>query len=243
MSEPPIRVESVTKTFDGGRVVAVDNISFDVQAGEIVGLVGINGAGKTTLLRMLAGILPVTQGTIAIAGHTMTPDAVEARRALAFVADTPSLFDSLTVYEHLLFTAELYGVEDRESKIDAVLADFALIDKRNALASSLSRGMRQKVMICCGLLHAPTALLLDEPLSGLDPLGRKRMSEAIEAAAERGAAVLISSHQMEFVQKLSHRFIILHNGRVHASGTRADVEAGLTSLEDILIRASEDDAS
>lgn len=241
MSERAIDVQGVTKIFDGD-VRAVDDVEFTVAPGEIVGLVGINGAGKTTLLRMLAGILPSTSGALHIAGHVMDPDAVEARRRLAFVADTPSLFDKLTVREHLLFTSELYGVDDREARIDGVLAAFSMTDKADTLASALSRGMRQKVMICCGLLHDPAVLLLDEPLSGLDPLGRRRMSDAIAEAAERGAAVLISSHQMEFVQRLSHRYVILHRGRVHAAGTFDEVRAGMGSLEDVLIQASEDDA-
>ena len=168
-----IEARALTKRFD--QLTAVDALDLVVSRGEIVGLVGINGAGKTTLLRMLSGILQPTSGGITIAGHPLTADGIAARAALAFVPDTPMLFEQLTVHEHLVFVAELYRVADPAPRIDALLGEFELLDKRHATASSLSRGMRQKVAICCAFLHEPAVLLLDEPLSGLDPPGRRRM--------------------------------------------------------------------
>ncbi len=233
-----IDVRGLSKAFDHLR--AVSQVDLALAPGEIVGLVGVNGAGKTTLLRMLAGILQADEGHIAIGGHVMGPDAVEARRRLAFVPDTPNLFESLTVLEHLLFIAEVYGVPEPQPAIDALLDEFELTDKCHATAASLSRGMRQKVTICCAFLHRPEVLLLDEPLTGLDPLGRKNMRDAISARAGAGAAVLISSHQLEVVEQLSHRFVILHAGEVRLSGTREEVLARQDSLEDIFLRATDE---
>ncbi len=232
-----IDVRTLTKSFDA--VTAVDHVDLSVAPGEVVGMVGVNGAGKTTFLRMLAGILQPTEGSISIAGHVLSPDGVQARQNLAFVPDTPMLFEQLTVWEHLLFVCELYGVPDREPRIEALLAEFELLDKRHATASSLSRGMRQKVAICCAFVHEPAVLLLDEPLSGLDPLGRRRMCEAIAARAARGAAVIVSSHELEIIERLSSRFVIIHRGRVRLSGTLAEVRASMGSLEEIFLRATE----
>lgn len=233
-----IDVRSLVKRFDD--LLAVDHIDLEVAPGEILGLVGINGAGKTTLLRMLAGILQPDEGSITLDGELMGPDATEARRRLAFVPDTPTLFESLTVYEHLLFVSELYQVEDREPAIDRVLAEFALTDRRNATASSLSRGMRQKLMICCAFVHDPPVLLLDEPLTGLDPLGRRHMRERIAARAAAGTAVIISSHQLEVVEQLAGRFVIIHKGSERLAGTLAQIQVEKETLEEVFLRVTDD---
>ncbi len=238
-----ITVTGLTRRFDD--VLAVDHLDVQVKPGEILGLVGINGAGKTTFLRMLAGILQPTGGRIEIAGHELAGDAVEARRSLAFVPDTPMLFDSLTIYEHLLFVARLYGVTEFEARMDPLLKTFELVEQRNTTASALSRGMRQKLAICCAFLHDPPVLLLDEPLTGLDPPGRRRMCEAIAARAQAGSAVIVSSHQLEFVERLSQRFMIIHKGRPRADGTLEEIrralgrEEGVVTLEDIFLEATE----
>ncbi len=236
-----IEARTVSKAYD--TVLAVDGVDLRVQPGEIVGLVGANGAGKTSLLRMLAGILPPTRGTIAIGGLELSPEAVEPRRRLAFVPDTPMLFDQLTVEEHLLFTCEVYGLTRAEqpARIDALLGEFELLDKRHATAASLSRGMRQKLAICCAFVHEPAALLLDEPLTGLDPVGRRRMCEAIAARARAGSAVLVSSHELEIVERICARFVILHRGRVRLAGTLAEMRSeagGDRVLEDVFLRVT-----
>ena len=238
-----IQVRNLTRRFDG--VLAVDSLDVDVAAGEILGLVGINGAGKTTFLRMLSGILPPTSGSIVIAGRPLAADAVEARKHLAFVPDTPMLFDALTVHEHLLFIATLYRVSQWMEASEELLETFEMADRRHSTAGSLSRGMRQKLAICCAFLHEPDALLLDEPLTGLDPPGRRLMSEAIRRRAEAGSAVIVSSHQLEFVERLSDRFLIIHEGRRRLEGTLAEIhevlgrEGGEASLEDLFLRATD----
>ena len=233
-----IEALGLTKVFDD--TVAVDHIDLRVEPGEIVGLVGVNGAGKTTFLRMLAGILPPTEGSIPVDGLPLEGDAVEARRRLAFVPDTPMLFDTLTVTEHLIFVSELYGVTDPEPAMDALLEEFELTEKRHATASALSRGMRQKLAICCAFLHDPAALLLDEPLTGLDPPGRRRMGQAITARAKAGSAVIVSSHQLEFVERLSSRFVIVHRGTVRLSGGQAEIRSNAAGLEDIFMAATDE---
>jgi ABC-2 type transport system ATP-binding protein len=236
-----ISVSGLSKSF--GATVAVDHVDMEVKPGEIVGLVGVNGAGKTTLLRMLSGILQPDEGSIDIAGSPMNSDGIEARGKLAFVPDTPMLFEQLTVHEHMLFIARLYGVSGVEARVDSLLEEFALADRRHATTNSLSRGMRQKVAICCAFLHDPEVLLLDEPLTGLDPLGRKRMCDAVAARAERGSAVLISSHQLEIIERLCSRFMIIHQGRTRLEGSLAEIRTGLGSFEDVFlsVTGTEDD--
>jgi ABC-2 type transport system ATP-binding protein len=234
-----ITVTGLTKAF--GTTVAVDHVDLEVQPHEIVGLVGVNGAGKTTLLRMLAGILQSDAGSIGIAGHPMTTDGMEARAKLAFVPDTPMLFEQLTVYEHMLFMGRLYGVSDFESRLDALLEEFELADRKHSTASSLSRGMRQKVAICCAFLHEPSVLLLDEPLTGLDPLGRKRMCDAVARRAQQGSAVLISSHQLEIIERLCSRFVIIHQGSTRLEGSLAEIRANLGTLEDVFLSVTNPD--
>ena len=164
-----IRVAGLVKRF--AERTAVDDLHFEVAAGEILGLVGPNGAGKTTTLRTLAGILPPTAGTVWIAGCDLRRDPIGAKRQLALVPDDPSLFQSLTVWEHLELAAQLYDVRGFEDRATRLLAEFELSERRDSFTSELSRGMRQKLAIAGALLHEPAALLLDEPLSGLDPGG------------------------------------------------------------------------
>jgi ABC-2 type transport system ATP-binding protein len=184
-----IAVRELTKLY--GSFKAVDSISFDVAPGEVLGLVGPNGAGKTSTLRCLAGIMRPTRGTVSIGRHDIQVESVEAKRALAFIPDEPHLFDYLTVQEHLRFIARLYGVGDAEQRIPELLAELELSEKLTKLPGELSRGMKQKLAIACGLLHNPSVLILDEPLTGLDPAGIRKMRQTIADRARGGAAVVL----------------------------------------------------
>src|SRR3954468_20735905 len=164
----PIAVDPFTRTY--GSFMAVADLTFEVQAGEIVGLIGPNGAGKTTTLRALAGILLPTSGRIAVDGHDLGADGIEAKKRLAFMPDEPHLFEYLTVDEHLRLVARLYAVPDFERRASALIAELELTGKERSLPGELSRGMRQKVVIACGLVRDASVLLFDEPLTGLDPL-------------------------------------------------------------------------
>jgi ABC-2 type transport system ATP-binding protein len=228
-----------------GDTVAVAGISFTVAPGEILGLVGPNGAGKTTTLRALAGIIAPTRGRLSIAGHDVARDPVAAKSALAYVPDDPALFDRLTVWEHFRFTASAYRLRDWRDRGERLLATLELTEKRDALASELSRGMRQKVAIGCGYLHDPKALLLDEPLTGLDPRGIRTMKDLIREHAAGGAAVMISSHLLSLFEDLCTTLLILHRGRVVRFGRLADLRNELAAegrsetLEELFFRLTE----
>jgi ABC-2 type transport system ATP-binding protein len=227
-----------------GAFTAVSDLSFDVRPGEIVGLIGPNGAGKTTTLRCLAGILKPTSGTVLIDEHDLAIAPLDAKRRLAFMPDEPHLFEYLTVREHLRLIGRLYGVPDIDSRGTAMLDELELAGKENALPGELSRGMRQKVVIACGLVRDATTLLFDEPLTGLDPLGIRRMRLTIAARARAGAAILLSSHLLHLVEEVCTRVIIMDRGRKIADGTidelasRADLASAGSSLEQVFLRVT-----
>src|SRR5436305_4195191 len=238
----PIAVEHLTRTY--GSFTAVDDLSLTVGSGEIVGLIGPNGAGKTTTLRALAGILLPTSGRIAVDGHDLASDGIEAKRRLAFMPDEPHLFEYLTVDEHLRLIGRLYTVPDFERRAKALIEELELTGKERSLPGELSRGMRQKVVIACGLIRSATTLVFDEPLTGLDPVGIRRMRQTIVARARAGACVLVSSHLLHLVEEICTRVIIMDRGRKVADGTvaelasRADLAAAGSNLEQIFMRVT-----
>ncbi|KFA93891.1 ABC transporter ATP-binding protein [Archangium violaceum] len=241
MWAPVLDVEGLEKTY--GDVRAVQGLTFQVAPGEVLGLVGPNGAGKTTTLRCLAGILPPTRGRVRVAGHDLASEQVRAKHALAFLPDEPRLFEYLTVWEHLNFVARLYGVADWEERARALLDEMELAGKEKALPGELSRGMKQKLSIACGFLHSPRLIILDEPLTGLDPLAIRRMKASLRQRAEAGTALVLSSHLLPLVEELCHRILVIAGGRAVALGTLADIRAQLSgpdgsaaSLEDLFIR-------
>lgn len=234
-----IEVHGLTKLY--GEFAAVTDLSFRVEAGQLLGLVGPNGAGKTSSLRCLAGIIPATRGSIRIAGHDLAANPVAAKRELAFFSDEPRLFDYLTVRQHLEFTARLYQVADAPARIPGLLAELELTDKADSLPGELSRGMKQKVQLACGLLHSPRAVFFDEPLTGLDPLAIRRMKETIRRLGREGAAIVISSHLLHLLEELCSHVLILKQGVRVAYGTLAEIHRefageGDASLEDVFIR-------
>ena len=238
-----IVVENFHKNYE--RTVAVAGITFTVAAGEILGLVGPNGAGKTTTLRALAGILRPTRGRLVVGGHDLATEPVAAKAALAYVPDDPRLFEQLTVWEHFRFIASAYRQRAWTERAEALLRQFELTGKRHGLAAELSRGMRQKVAICCGYLHEPRAVLLDEPLTGLDPRGIRTMKESIGRLAAAGTAFIVSSHLLSLVEDLCTTVLVLHRGRMLLHGRIADLRRQITesgrqeSLEDLFFRLTE----
>jgi ABC-2 type transport system ATP-binding protein len=237
-----IDVQHLTKTY--GEFKAVDNLSFQVAPSEVVGLIGPNGAGKTSTLRCIVGIQAPSAGTIAVGGHDIVKAAVEAKRRLAFMADEPQLFEYLTVMEHLRLTARLYQVSEFQSRATDLIRELQLTGKENALPTELSRGMKQKVAIACGLIHNPAALIFDEPLTGLDPLGIRHMKETIVSRGRAGAAIIVSSHLLHLVEEICTRIVIIDRGVKVADGTLAELsarsdlaEAG-SSLEQMFLKAT-----
>ena len=239
-----ILVEDYHKVY--GEVVAVAGLSFTVEPGTVLGLVGPNGAGKTTTMRALAGILEPTRGRLAVAGHDLAKEPVPAKAAMAYVPDDPKLFDQLTIWEHLRFIAAAYRVLDWEKAAELLLVQFELTEKRDNPCADLSRGMRQKVAICCGYLHAPKAIMLDEPLTGLDPYGIRTMKESIRQRAAAGAAVMISSHLLSLVEDLCTAILVLKKGKAVLHATMDDVrkqaaaDGRTESLEELFFRLTAD---
>ena len=238
-----IEVRGFSKVYE--QQLAVDDLHFEVRPGEILGLVGPNGAGKTTTLMALAGILPPTSGTLSIAGFDVVKEPIEAKSRLSIIPDQPNLFESLTVWEHLEFTAKVYGVRNWRARADELLTEVELAEQRDKLADQLSHGMRQKVVLCCAFLHEPLALLLDEPLSGLDPRGIRSLYTGLERRAADGAAVILSSHLLGQIEGFCTRFLILREGHRLFYGSKDEIRAELpslrenASLEEIFFEATE----
>ena len=237
-----IEVLDFHKHYDG--VFAVKGLTFTVQPGQVLGLVGPNGAGKTTTLRALCGIIPPTRGALRIGGHDVRKDAVPAKKLLAYVPDDPKLFDLLTVWEHLRYYATAYEVHGWEYAANGLLRTFELEEKRNALGAELSRGMRQKLAVCCAYLHKPKALLLDEPLTGVDPHGIRTTKDSIREYAAGGGAIIMSSHILDLVEDLCSHLLILHRGECLYFGTLDEARTAFdglhcdASLEEIFLRAT-----
>jgi ABC-2 type transport system ATP-binding protein len=246
LAPPPamIEVHSLTKLY--GEFPAVQDLSFAVSPGQVLGLVGPNGAGKTTTLRCLSGVIPPTSGVIRLAGFDLATDPLSAKRALALFPDEPRLFEYLTVEQHLQFIARIYKVPDAAALAGPLLEELELSDKRNALPAELSRGMKQKLVIACGLLHSPRVIFFDEPLTGLDPLGIRRMKDAILRRAQAGAAIIISSHLLHLVEEICSHLLIVKAGRKVALGTLEEVTRQFSdasgradaNLEEIFFRAT-----
>jgi len=239
-----IEVQGLGKLY--GDFVAVDELSFSVKPGEVMGLIGPNGAGKTSTLRCMAGIIPPTRGAVRVCGHDLALDPIAAKRQLAFFTDEPRLFDYLTVWQHLNFVSRIYQVADWAATGRALLEELELADKSDRLPGELSRGMKQKLAIACGLLHAPRVMYFDEPLTGLDPIGIRRMKDSILKRARDGAAIIISSHLLHLVGEVCSHILILKNGRKVIDGTIAEItrkfsqHPGDANLEEVFFRATDE---
>jgi ABC-2 type transport system ATP-binding protein len=239
---PVIEVAGFAKNY--GDFSAVRELSFTVRPGEIVGLVGANGAGKTTTLRAITGILRPTLGTIRVGGFDLEHEPVAAKQQFAYLPDTIHPYDLLTVTEHLHFIALAYRVKDAKAKYAALLEELGLADKQDQMASSLSRGMTQKLALACAFIREPRVIILDEPLTGLDPRGIRNIKESIRRRAADGTAFLLSSHLLHLVEALCDQVLILHRGRKMAFGSLDEIRALATlhadaSLEDVFFAVTE----
>ena len=222
------------------RFTAVDNLSFTIEPGEIVGLLGPNGAGKTTAMRCIAGILRPTSGEVLVNGANIVTDQARAKAGLAFVPEVPSLYELLTVEEHLRFVAMCFGTTQiYESEKETLLKRYALESKRNDLVATLSKGMRQKPSVACALIHQANVFLLDEPIIGIDPEGVRELKNELLRAKNEGASILISTHLLDTAEHLCDRVVILQAGRKVAEGSLADLQRMMgqegKSLEDVFL--------
>jgi ABC-2 type transport system ATP-binding protein len=239
---PVIQVEQFSKSY--ADFAAVRDLTFSVKPGEIVGLVGANGAGKTTTLRAITGILRPTSGTIRVGGHNIETEPIAAKHQFAHIPDTIHPYELLTVTEHLHFIALTYRIKDAGRKYNSLLDELELADKKHEIASNLSRGMLQKLSLACAFLREPRVIILDEPLTGLDPRGIRNIKESIRRRAESGTAFLLSSHLLVLVEALCDQVLILHRGQRMAFGSLDEIRGLATlhaeaSLEDVFFAVTE----
>lgn len=232
-----IEVDHVSKYY--GPTRGVENISFRVQRGEILGLLGPNGAGKTTTLRMLTGYMPPTSGRIRIDGFDLDEDPYEARRHIGYLPDNPPLYPEMTVRAYLAFMAELRGVprQRRRARVDDVIGAMELESVAGRLVGHLSRGFRQRVGLAQALVHEPSVLVLDEPTVGLDPRQIAEMRSLIRRLGS-DRAVVLSSHILPEVQAVCHRVIILHRGQVLAEDTTERLAAAVRGTRRLAVRVA-----
>jgi len=216
-----IELCEVSKRYGGHP--AVDRLSLTVERGEIFGFIGPNGAGKTTTLRMLGGILLPDAGDIRIAGIPLSRFPEEAKRRVGFVPDRPALYERLTAREFLEFIARLYGVPRPlfEERAEGLLAEFSLTHHAEAPIGSFSHGMKQRLAFAAALLHAPEALIVDEPLVGLDPLAVRGLKALFRRLAASGVTIFLSTHSLHLAEELCPRIGVIHRGRLVATGSPA----------------------
>lgn len=229
-----LQVRNLTKSYD--RTLAVSGVGFDVLDGELAVLLGPNGAGKSTTIKCIIGLLN-HEGEVRIDGQP--GKSLEAKRLFGYVPETPALYDMLTVWEHLEFIAHAYSLSDWQARGEELLERLDLTDKKDKLGKELSKGMQQKVSICCALLPQPKAVFFDEPMIGLDPKAIKELKSMFVELRDAGTSLLISTHIIDSVEGLWDRALIMKDGRVLYSGTKQEFEEGEEKLEDVFFRLTE----
>lgn len=220
-----IKLKNVTKIYNK-TLTAVDNISFEVKGGEIVGFIGPNGSGKTTTIKMLTGILPPNSGKITINGYDIKRDMIDAKKSIGYIADSPDMFLRLKGIEYLNFISDVYKVSENERKkrISELAERFELTDALSSSMMSYSHGMRQKLMVIAALVHNPPVWILDEPMTGLDPKSSYELKEMMREHAKKGNAVFFSTHVLEVAEKLCDKVIIIKKGNILYDGTLENLE-------------------
>jgi ABC-2 type transport system ATP-binding protein len=239
MPENLIEARTLTKRY--GDKVAVDNVSFDVYGGEVFGFLGPNGAGKTTTIKMIVGLLQPTSGIVRVAGYDVQTQARLAKASSGYVPDTPNLYAKLTGRELLRFVADLYDLDRNQAmrRADELLRMFELANAADDTVDSYSHGMQQKASLAAALMHDPKVLVLDEPTVGLDPKSARLIKDILRQLADRGAAIMLSTHILEIAERMCDRIGIINRGQLIAVGTMDELrmldKTGQTSLEDIFL--------
>jgi ABC-2 type transport system ATP-binding protein len=244
---PALDIERLTGGYSRRKPV-LHELTFSVRPGELTGLIGLNGAGKSTTIKHILGLMLPHSGEVRVAGVRLKDDRDKFRASCAYVPEQPSLFPNLTVAEHLRWTAMAYGLEERKARErTAKLAELFRMDKAmNNLPDTLSKGMKQKVMLMNALLVSPPLLIIDEPFLGLDPLATRALLGALDEARASGCAILLSSHILPALERRADSLIVLHQGKIVASGTPDEVKAaagGQPTLDDAfeaLVEAAEE---
>jgi len=232
-----LKVNNLEKSFK--KLKALKGISFHISSGEIVGILGPNGAGKSTTIKLIAGLLRPSNGDIRI--NNKDNKSVEAKKSFAYIPEIPQVYDYLTVDEHMAFIANAYGIKSYEEKANYYFGKFDLTDKRDKLGKELSKGMKQKVSICCGLLTDADLFLFDEPMIGIDPKAIKELKLIFKALAEEEKSILISTHLLDSIEAVCDRVLILKEGEIVINETMEDFKQRNgkdVSLEDVFLEVT-----
>ncbi len=235
-----LEIRHLTKKF--GKKTAVDDLNFSLIKGETIGLLGPNGAGKSTLIKCIVGLLRPTGGDILIAGHPR--GSRQARKVSAYVPEVPQLYNMLTVWEHLRFITDAYEIARWEEKAEQMLRLFEIWEQRDEFVKALSKGMRQKLSLCCGIISGARILFLDEPMVGLDPRAIKNLKDLIQELKEEGKTLFISTHLLDPIENICSRIIVLKKGKIIADGSfeelRSRLGDGKASLEEVFLEVTAD---
>jgi len=236
---PAIEIRDLVKSFDGLR--AVDYLNLNIDKGQIFGLLGPNGAGKTTTIRMLVGLLKPDNGSIRI----QSMGNWEWKGDTGYIPEEAKLYEHLTVFEHLYFVGKLRGVEDLDNRVSHLIDFMDLEDKADEMVSTLSKGMKQKVIIACATIHEPKILIADEPLMGLDPKSQRKVKGLMREYADKGGVALVSTHILDVAERFCDRVAIINRGKILAEGSMGDLKKRSKSeekatLEDVFLKLTEE---
>lgn len=234
-----LRIQNFSKTY-GGNKKAVEDLSLEIEAGDIYGFIGQNGAGKTTTLRAVSGILDFEQGEIYIDGHNVKKEPVVCKSICAYILDNPDIYDFLTGTQYLNYIADIFRVDQRTraERIVKYADMFRIRDDLGKLISSYSHGMKQKLVIISALVHSPKLLILDEPFVGLDPEAAFKLKNVFKEMCEQGSAIFFSTHVLDVAEKLCNKIAIIKGGKIIASGNIEEVR-GNSSLETVFMEILE----
>ena len=234
MNTPILKIDGLTKRY--GDFVAVDDLSLEIQPGEICAFIGHNGAGKTTTLKVAIGILAPDEGDVLIDGVSITADPLEAKRRGSYIPDNPDLYEFMTGVKYLNFIADVFGVstESRNERINELAERFGLLEALGTRISAYSHGMKQKLAIISAFLHSPKLIMMDEPFVGLDPVAAHTLKEMMCDHCAAGGSIFFSTHVLDVAEKLCDRVAIIKAGKLVVTGSMAEVR-GDASLEDVFL--------
>lgn len=236
-----IQVKKLCKQYDPPQgVMAVKDVSFDIESGEILSLLGPNGAGKTTTISIMSGLLGPTSGEVLIAGHSIHARPVDAKRLIGVVPDEIALYSTITARENLAFWGKMYGLRGQklQQRIDAVLEIAGLTDRANEKVETFSGGMKRRLNIAAGLIHEPKIIFMDEPTVGIDPQSRRRILDTVIELNRQGLTVLYTTHYLEEAQELSNRVGIIDHGQLIAIGTQEELRKLVNNFDTIRLEVS-----
>lgn len=220
-----IRLENVTKIF--GNTIAVDNLSLEINKGECFAFLGPNGAGKTTTIKLITGLLKPTSGRVFVGGYDVKKEYIDAKRYISYIPDVPYLYDKLTGYEFLEFTARIFGLpyEEIKPKITHLVGLFDIAGYQYQLIQDYSHGTRQRLVICAALIHDPQIIVVDEPMVALDPRGIRLVKDIFREKIKNGVTIFMSTHTLSIASEMATRIGIIHKGRLRALGTKQELQA------------------